>query len=82
MALGAGDDRRNDNIDILLSFLGILGWQGSAVAWDMRLFKPMGGGAAESKDEARDEAGPSCETGFSSPSSVARKEAGPALGPS
>ena len=53
-ALGAVLDRRKDRSDNLLSFLGVFGW-GSVVAWVMRLFKPMGGGAAESKDEAPDE---------------------------
>lgn len=67
--------------DILLSFLGGLDSYDSAAAWDMRLLSPMGGGAAESKDEARDETGLSCETNFSSPDGVAGKT-GSMLGPS
>ena len=63
-----GVERRNDSSDILLSFLGALGWCGSATACEMRLFKPMGGGAAESKEELRDETDLSCETVFPSPS--------------
>ena len=65
--MGAGADRRNDSSDNLLSFLGVLGWRYSTVTCGMRLLKPMGGGAAESKDEARDETDLSSGTSFSSP---------------
>ena len=77
-ALGAVLDRRKDRSDSLLSFLGVLGWD-SVVAWVMRLFNPMGGGAAESKDEASDETELLCENDASS--SVARIEVGLVPGP-